>query len=129
MTMPSGCGQVVHLQGNRADPTYGCGLRLARLRRLMASRISIRRGRTDVRRALGLDPCDPEAIRIMGSIVTLKENFRPSRQRSGRRLFELNPTDAFRQARCALVSTHIGEPARSLGVARRIHRSIIWSVW
>jgi len=70
-------------------------------------------GERELSRALELDPCDPEAHRIMGVIELLKENFDRA-QTFSRRAMELNPTDAYIKARCAYVLTNAGEPLASL---------------
>ncbi|HXW19339.1 MAG TPA: adenylate/guanylate cyclase domain-containing protein, partial [Roseiarcus sp.] len=70
-------------------------------------------GEREISRALELDPCDPEANRIMGVLELLKENFDRAENFS-RRAMELNPTDAYIKARCAYVLTHAGEPLASL---------------
>jgi class 3 adenylate cyclase len=72
-------------------------------------------GERDIRRALELDPCDPEANRILGFIELLKSNFDQAKSLSLRAL-EMNPTDAYMRARSAAVMTYVGEPLRSLSL-------------
>ena len=67
----------------------------------------------DIRRALELDPSDAEANRIMAVFELLKDNFERSATLI-RRAMELNPSDAFIKARCAGISTFIGEGEQSL---------------
>ncbi|QRM28572.1 adenylate/guanylate cyclase domain-containing protein [Microvirga sp. VF16] len=67
----------------------------------------------DIRHALELDPCDAEANRIASFFELLKGDF----DHAGtlmRRAMELNPSDAYIKARCAAVSTFIGEAEVSL---------------
>jgi tetratricopeptide (TPR) repeat protein len=70
-------------------------------------------GEPDIRRALELDPCDPEANRIASFVELLKGDFDQA-ARLMRRAMELNPSDAYLKARCAAVSTFIGEPVEAL---------------
>jgi tetratricopeptide (TPR) repeat protein len=67
----------------------------------------------DIRRALELDPFDAVANRITGVFELLKGNFDQAVTLS-RRAMELNPSDAYIKARCAGVSTYIGEGENSL---------------
>ena len=69
----------------------------------------------DIRRALELDPCDPEANRILGFIELLKSNFDQAKSLCLRAM-EMNPTDAYIKARSAAVMTYSGEPLRSLAL-------------
>jgi TolB-like protein len=72
-------------------------------------------GEQEIHRALELDPHDPEANRIMGAIALLKDNFEQAWAFS-QRAMELNPSDACIKARCAAVSTYMGEADRSLAL-------------
>ncbi len=72
-------------------------------------------GERDIRRALELDPCDPEANRILGFIELLKNNFDQAKSLCVRAM-EMNPTDAYIKARSAAVMTYSGEPLRSLSL-------------
>ncbi len=67
----------------------------------------------DIRRALELDPYDPEANRIMSVFELLKDNFDQA-ETLMRRAMELSPSDAYIKARCAGISTFIGEGENSL---------------
>jgi class 3 adenylate cyclase/TolB-like protein len=67
----------------------------------------------DIRRALELDPCDAEANRIASFFELLKDNFDQAAQLM-RRAMELNPSDAYIKARCAAVSTFIGDAENAL---------------
>jgi adenylate cyclase len=69
----------------------------------------------DIRRALELDACDPEANRIAGVIELYKGNFDQAKSLSLKAL-EMNPTDAYMRARSAAVMTFVGEPLRSLSL-------------
>src|SRR5262249_41898414 len=72
-------------------------------------------GERDIRRALELDPCDPEANRILGHMELLKDHFDDAEAHSLRAM-ELNPSDAYIMARCASVSTYVGRADRSLAL-------------
>jgi class 3 adenylate cyclase/TolB-like protein len=67
----------------------------------------------DIRRALELDPCDAEANRIASFFELLKSNFDQAATLM-RRAMELNPSDAYIKARCAAVSTFMGDGETSL---------------
>ena len=66
-----------------------------------------------VQRALQLDPNDPEANRIMGSVQMAKGNFEASR-RYHEKAMELSPNDAYIKARSAAFFTFFGTPERAL---------------
>ena len=72
-------------------------------------------GRRDIRRALELDPCDPEANRIMGSLELMKGNF-DSALAHNRKAMSLNPTDAYIKARGAAMFTCVGEAELALSL-------------
>ncbi|MGF9764269.1 adenylate/guanylate cyclase domain-containing protein [Microvirga sp. 0TCS3.31] len=67
----------------------------------------------DIRRALELDPCDAEANRIASFFELLKNDFDQAATLM-RRAMELNPSDAYIKARCAAVSTFMGDGETSL---------------
>jgi adenylate cyclase len=69
----------------------------------------------DICRALELDPCDPEANRILGFVELMKGNFDRAKSLSLKAM-EMNPTDAYIKARSAAVMTYVGEPLRSLSL-------------
>ena len=69
----------------------------------------------DIRRALELDPCDAEANRIASFFELLKSDFDQAAMLM-RRAMELNPSDAYIKARCAAVSTFMGEGEASLSL-------------
>lgn len=66
-------------------------------------------------RALELDPNDPEANRIMGSILMHGGEFEASR-RYHERAIAISPSDAYLKARCASFYTFVGEPLRALAL-------------
>ncbi|KFG70756.1 adenylate/guanylate cyclase domain-containing protein [Microvirga sp. BSC39] len=70
-------------------------------------------GELDIRRALELDPCDAEANRIASFFELLKNDFDQAATLM-RRAMELNPSDAYIKARCAAVSTFMGDGETSL---------------
>jgi adenylate cyclase len=69
----------------------------------------------DILRALELDPCDPEANRILGVIELYRGNFDQAKSLILKAL-EMNPTDAYLRARSAAITTFVGEPLRSLSL-------------
>jgi len=64
-------------------------------------------------RALELDPNDPEANRIMGSILMQRGNFDASR-RYHEKAMSLSPSDAYIKARSAAFYTFAGEPKHAM---------------
>ena len=67
----------------------------------------------DIQRALELDPCDAEANRIASFFEMLNNDFDQAAMLM-RRAMELNPSDAYIKARCAAVSTFMGNGETSL---------------
>ncbi len=70
-------------------------------------------GERQLHRALELDPNDPEANRIMGSIQMSKGDFEAAKQYH-QKAMELSPNDAYIKGRCAAFYTFCGEPERAL---------------
>jgi len=70
-------------------------------------------GERVMHRALELDPNDPEANRIMGSVQMQKGDFGASR-RYHEKAMQLSPNDAYIKARSAAFYTFIGMPERAL---------------
>lgn len=66
-------------------------------------------------RALELDPNDPEANRIMGSVQMSKGDFEAARKYHEKAM-ELSPNDAYIKGRCAAFHTFCGEPDRALAM-------------
>lgn len=64
-------------------------------------------------RALELDPNDPEANRIMGSVQMAKGDFEAAR-RYHEKAMELSPNDAYIKGRSAAFHTYFGNPERAL---------------
>jgi adenylate cyclase len=98
-----------------ADPNYAAAYAWRVCSGSWLPEFDFERGERDARRALELDPCDPEAHRIMGSFELLKENHDRAAALN-RMAVELNPSDAYLKARCANVATYTGEPTRSLAL-------------
>jgi adenylate cyclase len=71
------------------------------------------KGENGIRRAMELDPCAAEANRITSFYELLNDNHDQAAMLM-RRAMELNPSDAYIKARCAAVSTFIGEGEISL---------------
>jgi len=70
-------------------------------------------GERVMHRALELDPNDPEANRVMGSVQMQKGDFEASR-RYHEKAMQLSPNDAYIKARSAAFYTFIGMPERAL---------------
>ena len=70
-------------------------------------------GERVMHRALELDPNDPEANRIMGSVQMQKGDFGASR-RYHEKAMQLSPNDAYIKARSAAFYTFFGMPERAL---------------
>ena len=70
-------------------------------------------GERIMHRALELDPNDPEANRIMGSVQIAKGNFEAAR-RYHEKAMELSPSDAYIKGRSAAFYTFLGEPEHAL---------------
>ena len=70
-------------------------------------------GLRNVERALELDPNDPEANRIMGSLRLGTQEFEASR-RFHEKAMELSPSDAYIKGRSAAFYNFVGEPERAL---------------
>jgi class 3 adenylate cyclase/TolB-like protein len=98
-----------------ADPNYAAAYAWRVCAASWLPEFDLDEGERDVRHALELDPCDPEANRILGSIELLKGNFGQAKT-ACLRAMELNPTDAYIKARSAAVMTYAGEPLRSLSL-------------
>ncbi len=73
----------------------------------------IAEGTRHVERALELDPNDPEANRVMGSIKMGADEFDASRHYHEKAM-ALSPSDAYIKGRCAAFYTFAGEPERAL---------------
>jgi len=98
-----------------ADPNYAAAYAWRVCAASWLPEFDLGAGEQDIRRALELDPCDPEANRILGFIELLNSNFDQAKSLSLRAL-EMNPTDAYMRARSAAVMTYAGEPLRSLSL-------------
>jgi class 3 adenylate cyclase/TolB-like protein/Flp pilus assembly protein TadD len=98
-----------------ADPNYAAAYAWRVCAASWLSDFDFDAGERDIRRALELDPCDPEANRILGFVELLKDNFDDAEAHSLRAM-ELNPSDAYIMARCANVLTYVGRPDRSLAL-------------
>jgi tetratricopeptide (TPR) repeat protein len=98
-----------------ADPNYAAAYAWRVCAASWLSDFDFDEGERDIRRALELDPCDPEANRILGYYELLRGNFDDAEAHSLRAM-ELNPSDAYIKARCANVSTYVGRADRSLAL-------------
>ena len=72
-------------------------------------------GERIMHRALELDPNDPEANRIMGSIQMHKGDYEASK-RYHEKAMELSPNDAYIKGRTAAFHNFVGEPEKALGL-------------
>ena len=98
-----------------ADPNYAAAYAWRVCAASWLPEFDLDEGERDIRRALELDPCDPEANRILGFIELLNNNFEQAKSLSLKAM-EMNPTDAYVKARSAAVMTYVGEPLRSLAL-------------
>jgi adenylate cyclase len=96
-----------------ADPTYAAAYAWRVCAASWLPDFDLGRAEGDIRRALELDPWDPEANRIMGFLELCKDNYEQAVAR-GQRAMEMNPSDAYIKARHAGVLTYVGEVERSL---------------
>jgi lipoprotein NlpI len=96
-----------------SDPNYAA----AHAWRVCASswlpEFNVERAERDIRRALELDPSDPEGNRILGVLELWKNNFAQAKALSHKAM-EMNPTDAYLKGRCASILTYVGEATRAL---------------
>jgi adenylate cyclase len=98
-----------------ADPNYAAAYAWRVCAASWLPEFDLNEGERDIRRALELDPCDPEGNRILGFIELLNNNFEQAKSLSLKAM-EMNPTDAYVKARSAAVMTYVGEPLRSLAL-------------
>ena len=98
-----------------ADPNYAAAYAWRVCAAAWFSDMDIDRAERDIRHALELDPCDPEANRIMGSVELLKEDFEAAAAHSLKAI-ELNPSDAYIKARVAGILTFLGDAKRALAL-------------
>lgn len=96
-----------------ADPNYAAAYALRVCAASWLSDFDYEQGRKDINRALVLDPCDAEANRVMGVLELMEGNFEEAVAHA-RRAMELNPTDAYIKARCAMTHNFVGDAERSL---------------
>jgi adenylate cyclase len=96
-----------------ADPNFGrsYAMRICAVSGL--PNFDYKEGERIMQRALELDPNDPEANRIMGSVQMVKGDFEASR-RSHEKAMELSPNDAYIKGRSAAFYTFFGMSERAL---------------
>jgi adenylate cyclase len=97
----------------KADPNYAAAYAWRVCAATWLPEFDLDEVERDICRALELDPCDPEANRILGFVELVKGNFDRAKSLSLKAM-EMNPTDAYTKARSAAVMTYVGEPLRSL---------------
>jgi len=98
-----------------ADPNYAAAYAWRVCATAWLPDLDIDRAERDIRHALELDPCDPEANRILGNVELLKENFAAAEAHSLKAI-ELNPSDAYIKARVAGILTFVGDAERALAL-------------
>jgi TolB-like protein/class 3 adenylate cyclase/Flp pilus assembly protein TadD len=96
-----------------ADPNYGAAYAWRVCASADLPEFDFGTAEPDIRRALELDPCDPEANRIAAVFELLKNNFDQAAALSSRAI-ELNPTDAYIRARSAWIMIMIGDSLTAL---------------
>jgi adenylate cyclase len=96
-----------------ADPNFGrpYAMKICAISGL--PNFDMEEGERIMQRALELDPNDPEANRIMGSVQMAKGDFEASR-RYHEKAMELSPNDAYIKGRSAAFYTFFGMPERAL---------------
>src|SRR5271165_2264885 len=99
----------------QADPNYAAAYAWRVCAASWLPEFDLGAAEQDSRRSLELDPCDPEANRILGVIELYKGNFDQAKSLSLKAL-EMNPTDAYLRARSAAIMTFVGEPLRALSL-------------
>lgn len=98
-----------------ADPNYASAYAWRCCSASGLPEFDLAEGERDVRRALELDPSDPEANRIMGVYELMRDNYEQAAALSLKAM-KLSPCDAYIKARCASVLTYVGDPLRSLAL-------------
>lgn len=96
-----------------ADPNFGRPYAMKVCAVAGLPNFDIYEGERVTHRALQLDPNDPEANRIMGSVQMAKGAFDASR-RYHEKAMELSPNDAYIKGRSAAFYTFFGMPERAL---------------
>ncbi|MCL5778455.1 adenylate/guanylate cyclase domain-containing protein [Limibaculum sp. FT325] len=106
-------------RAREADPNFGRPLAMHVCAWSYLPDFDIAEAEKMVARAIDLDPCDPEAHRIMG-IVQLKKNgdYAASR-RHHERAMQLAPNDSYILGRCAAFYIFAGDPDRALKLLDR----------
>jgi TolB-like protein len=97
----------------KADPNFGRPYAMKVCAEAGLPNFNDEEGERMTHRALELDPNDPEANRIMGSVQMAKGDFEAAR-RYHEKAMELSPNDAYIKARSAAFHTYIGQPERAL---------------
>jgi adenylate cyclase len=98
-----------------ADPHYAAAYACRVCAASWLPEFDLGQGERDIRRSLELDPCDPEANRILGFIELLNDNYDQAKVLSVRAM-QMNPTDAYMKARSAAIMTYVGEPHFALAL-------------
>jgi len=96
-----------------ADPEFGRPLAMWVCARSGLPEFDWEDGERRTQRAVELDPNDPEANRIMGSILMHMGRFDAAR-RYHEKAMEISPSDAYIKGRSAAFYNFVGEPQRAL---------------
>ncbi|WP_373084866.1 adenylate/guanylate cyclase domain-containing protein [Sneathiella sp.] len=95
------------------DPTYGPAYAWRICASSWLPEFDVQKERFYIERALELDPNNPEAQRIMGSVMMLEGNFEAAKYHHERAMF-LSPSDAYILARSAAFYSFDGQPDKAL---------------
>jgi adenylate cyclase len=102
----------------KADPTYGPAYAWRICAASWLPEFNLNKEKHFIDRALELDPNNPEAQRIMGSIQMILGDFEASRYHH-KRAMELSPCDAYIMGRSASFYTFNGQPDRATEIIER----------
>jgi len=96
-----------------ADPSYGPAYAWRVCSASWLPEFDLEIGKQHIEKALELDPINPEALRIMATVMMLEDNFESAKVHIERAL-ELSPWDAYMLARCAAFYSFNGQPEKAL---------------
>jgi adenylate cyclase len=98
-----------------ADPHYAAAYAYRVCAASGTTDFDFNQGMRDVRKALELDPCDPESNRILGFMEFVCGHDEAAKSLMARAA-QLNPSDAYIMARNAAIMTFLGDPERALAL-------------
>ncbi|MCA1449867.1 adenylate/guanylate cyclase domain-containing protein [Ensifer sp. IC3342] len=102
----------------KADPSFGRPFAMHVCSWSSLPSFDLRLGELQTAHALELDPTDPEAHRVMGSLKMKRGDFAASRFHHEKAI-EMAPNDAYTIGRCAAFYLFAGEPERALQLLDR----------